>query len=285
VGGGYVAVMEGPDFSGQNSRDVPPNSIVPPHPKSPAPGRFETEGRTHIGNVRERNEDTWGACRHSGVLFVADGLGGQGAGDVASRIAGGCVMDITAALREGDRALATQLFVDTAARAGRLMQLYVGEHPDAVGLATTLTVVWLYEPRRAHVFHIGDSRAYLLRDGQLAPVTADHSAVHELVARGELTREQGRANRFAHLVTRCIGRHGATGGPPDIFDVDIQPGDVLLVTSDGLTDMVPERHLEAMCKGAPDLSHMLYEMERAALGAGGRDNITAVAIRVPAGAW
>jgi PPM family protein phosphatase len=253
-------------------------------PLSPA-GRTRPEiaGRTHIGLVRRRNEDSWGACERSGVLYVADGLGGHAAGDVASRIAGSCVLEAAAALRAGHRELGRQLFDSTVERAELLLQSYEADHPEAAGLGTTLTAVWRSEPCRIRVLHIGDSRAYLLRDGVLRPLTTDHSLVGEMVAAGRLSREQARVHPRSNIVTRCIGLHLPDEPGADIFDVDAKPGDLLLLATDGLTDLVPEARIEAICNAAPDTLTLLDALELASLEAGGRDNITIVAARLAAG--
>jgi PPM family protein phosphatase len=259
--------------------------VTPAMPLSPAvPVHFDIAGRTHTGYERDGNEDAWGACRRTGILFVADGLGGEAAGEVASRMAGDCVMEAAAALRDGHTDLARQLFDHTVQRAGRLLREYEEAHPDAMGLATTLTAAWLHEPGRARILHIGDSRAYLLRNGELTPLTTDHSEVGDMVRFGELTREQARIHPLSFVITRCISSSGAYGGGPDILEVDVRAGDVLLLTTDGLTDMVRESRMESICRRAPDIRRMLRALERAALKAGGHDNITAAAARVVAAA-
>jgi PPM family protein phosphatase len=250
-------------------------------PAPTLPDQLEIAGRTHIGLVRKRNEDSWGACRRTDVFFVADGLGGHAAGDVASRLTGACVLEAAAVLRGGHLELGRQLFDSTVERAELLLQEHEAAHPGAAGLATTLTAVWRFEPWRVRILHIGDSRAYLLRDGLLRPLTTDHSQVGEMVEQGQLTREQARAHPWSNVVTRCVGSFLPDDGGADIFDVDVCPGDLLLLATDGLTDMLPEPRIEAICNSAGDTAALLEVLERAALEAGGRDNITVVAARLP----
>jgi hypothetical protein len=149
--------------------------------------------------------------------------------------------------------------------------------PSPRGTGVRGSVV-LRVPSRLRILHIGDSRAYLLRDPVLRPLTTDHSAVAELVALGRLTREQARRAPGSNLITRCVGCF-EPGDAADIFDVDVLPGDLLLLTTDGLTHMVPEADIEATCNAVEDVAVLPESLERATLAAGGHDNITIVVAR------
>jgi PPM family protein phosphatase len=249
--------------------------------RSPAsPQLLEIGGMTHQGLVRSRNEDAWGACAESGVLFVADGLGGHSAGDVASRLAGDCMLDVMAAARRGRRPLARRLFYDVVERAERRLDEYAARHTSQADLATTLTAAWVHG-RRLRILHIGDSRAYLFRDGALCPLTDDHSVLWQRVEAGYMTREQARLHPLNSQLRRCIGGSRIGRAEPDRLELPVRAGDVVLLATDGLTDMVPEDLIETLCRRNADPSLLVAALVDAALDAGGRDNITIVACSIP----
>jgi PPM family protein phosphatase len=241
---------------------------------------LEIGALTHQGLVRGRNEDAYGACAESGVLFVADGLGGHSSGHVASRLAGECMAEVMALLRSGMHTLGRQLFDNAVERAERELEDYASQHVAEADLATTLTAAWV-QGRRLRILHIGDSRAYLLRDGTLSLLTDDHSVLWQRIDAGQMTREEARVHPASAQLLRCIGASCWSDNVPDRIDVPVSPGDLVLLATDGLTDMVPEDRIETLCRGNADPSLLVAALVDAALEAGGRDNITVVACRIP----
>lgn len=229
--------------------------------------RYVWSAATHQGMVRDNNEDSMfpdssGESIDTAVLIVADGMGGHVAGEVASRIAVNTAASIS--LEPEDR----------VAAANRAIREEVAREPSLEGMGTTLTLVHLEEGGRANLAHIGDSRAYLLRSGDLRQLSEDHTVAAEYVASGKITAEEARSHPQRHMLTRCLGLTRFVN--VDIVELELQVGDRLLLCSDGLTDMVFDDDLAtALGDGAPvdDVTWRLIEM---ANEAGGVDNITVI---------
>lgn len=232
-------------------------------------------GVTDKGRVRPHNEDAFLVAPDTGVFAVADGMGGHAAGEVASRIAIEAVDELLA--RE------SALPDDVPARLKRIIQEAnrriaerIQRHPECAGMGTTLVLAAL---GRSTVWlaHVGDSRAYLIRQGAIRQLTSDHSFVNELVRLGMLTREQASRDPRRNVVTRALGSDPAVS--PDVIEESFEPGDLLLLCSDGLNTMIPdEKILKAIQDGASleDACHSLVEEANAS---GGEDNVTVVLIR------
>lgn len=239
--------------------------------------RFTCAARTHAGRVRTRNEDSYLALAERGVFVVADGMGGHAAGEVASEMA----VRITSrelgdpcGLSDAEASERMRAAIGTANRA--IFERTRGEQ-DKRGMGTTATVLLLL-PGRYLIGQVGDSRAYLLRAGELLQLTRDHSPVQEAVEAGLLTPEQARVHPCRSLITRCLG--ASADVVPDIYLGTPAVGDVLLVASDGLTGMLEDERLtRILCSdGGPEqwVDRMIAE----ANGRGGLDNITAIVIRI-----
>ena len=146
---------------------------------------------------------------------------------------------------------------------------------DKRGMGTTFTAVWMGDGE-AYLAHVGDSRAYLLRDGRLSRVSRDHTLVEELVAHGHLTREQAKTYPHRNYITRALGVDASV--QPDILRLDWLEGDVWLLCSDGLTNEVEEKDIERVLAGAGAYDDKLGRIVRMALEHGGRDNVTGVIV-------
>ena len=227
--------------------------------------------RTHVGNVRPTNQDTV-ILGHS-LYGVADGMGGHLAGDIASRMTGELLTASLSGLEPRPDTL-QQSISDING------QVYSRQKADETlhGMGTTLTVLW-EGSESIFIAHIGDSRAYLLRDGSLSQVTNDHSMVAELMREGLLTEEEAAKHPYRHMITRAVGTDPEVEA--DIQTVDKQPGDRWLVCSDGLSNCVPfDDLLESMTQYS--LQEAADRLLHLALANGGQDNITLVLTEVPA---
>jgi PPM family protein phosphatase len=223
-----------------------------------------------LGRQRRGNEDNYFV--RAPLFVVADGMGGAQAGEVASEMA----------VESFDRGLPddgspAEGLVRLIEDANRRIHDRSREDADRAGMGTTVTAAHVGE-RDVTIAHVGDSRAYVLRDGELTRLTRDHSLVGELVARGKLTEEQAEAHPQRSVITRSVG-------PEPSVEVDVETfparaGDVFLLCSDGLTGMVPEARLTPIITGAPSLAEAGRELIAAANEAGGRDNITVVLFRL-----
>lgn len=221
---------------------------------------------TDVGRVREGNEDAFAI--EPPLYAVADGMGGHRGGEVASQLA---LQTVVERLRAGQGSLADQ--VQAANRA-----VYERSATDrkVTGMGTTLTAA-IVAGDRAHLVHVGDSRAYLLRAGALRQLTEDHTLVNRMLKAGEITEREAAVHPHRNVILRALGQD------PDVAideqDVGLIEGDRLLLCSDGLTVMVPEDQLQAILEataGAPQ--EAAERLVRAANGAGGIDNITVVVL-------
>jgi serine/threonine protein phosphatase PrpC len=229
-----------------------------------------TTWKTDTGRQRRDNEDN--AFARAPLFVIADGMGGAQAGEVASKIA---VEAFQAELP--DAGSPEERLADRAQDANRkIYEISRAEHERA-GMGTTLTAVYVDDADLA-VAHVGDSRAYLFRHGELGRLTQDHTLVEELVRRGKLTEEQAAEHPQRSIITRALGVD------PEV-EVDTRTyagraGDVVLLCSDGLTSMISEEEIVSILNGEDDLDRAAERLIAAANEAGGRDNITVILFRL-----
>jgi PPM family protein phosphatase len=230
---------------------------------------------TDRGRVRERNEDAY----HCGTtLFaVADGLGGHRAGEIASGIA----IEVVAKLDQpppDDPDEARHALMEAFAAANRAVIEKAAADPAYSGMATTLTVALLHQDQ-LHIAHVGDSRAYLLRDGEpLRQLTSDHTVVAQLVRQQRMSRDEAAVHPFRSVLVTAVGLE-----PEPLVDLlrplDLQPGDQVLLCSDGLTEPVADETIAELLAANSDGDAACRALIDAANRAGGPDNITVVLLR------
>jgi serine/threonine protein phosphatase PrpC len=220
-------------------------------------------GLSHPGRRRRRNEDAFVV---SPPLFaVADGMGGAKAGEIASRLAAAAVRE-----EEGDRVDVTELIQE----ANRRVFERARDDASASGMGTTMTVA-LVEDDHVTIGHVGDSRAYRLRNGGLEQLTEDHSLVAELVRSGKLSPEEAETHPQRSVITRALGTDADVD--VDTFSVEVAPGDVFMLCSDGLTTMVgDDRIVDVVARHRDDLERAAKELIADANRSGGEDNVTIV---------
>lgn len=228
---------------------------------------------TDIGHVRVTNEDTMyprGDGQGPGpvVIAVADGMGGAVAGEIASRLA----IEAASSPDEGTA-------IERVALSNRAVTDAVAGDPELFGMGTTLTLGIFRDDGVLELGHVGDSRAYLLRDGELGQVTRDHTLVADLVAQGKLTPEEAEHHPRRHLLTRAIGMAGIE---PDGYEVELRDGDRVLLCSDGLTTMVDDAAVARLLGEGSDVAEAAWSLIEAANKAGGADNITVAVVDVSA---
>lgn len=252
------------------------------------PGKHVTVSwgaRSDIGRTRENNEDKFdfflpddpAMLAVKGRLWaVADGMGGHNAGQVASEAALKAV--IRAYFADPGDAVADSLRA-ALADANALIFHAASQFPDRSGMGTTATVAVIRDDMLT-LGHIGDSRAYLLRDGTLRQMTQDHSWVEEQVRRGGLSRAEAEASPYRNVITRSVGM--STEVTADILTETLRPGDRILLCSDGLTGYIDGPDLAARLQNAPSPSAAALALVDAANDAGGRDNITVLILAVSA---
>ena len=228
---------------------------------------------TDRGLVREENEDAFVIT--DSLAAVADGMGGHQAGEVASRTA---LAELTGALGGSLRRPTTAL-LNAFSRANTAVLRQAGE-ADKAGMGSTLTAVVL-KGRRAWIGHIGDSRAYLLRDGRLTQLTRDHSLVADLVRNGSLSPEEARIHPRRHVITKAIGSDKVI--KPDVFSLNLLAGDRLILCTDGLTNHVGSDRIAELA-GGDSLQAVCRDLVEAAKAGGGSDNITVAVVEIGADA-
>lgn len=223
--------------------------------------------RTDVGRVRKQNEDSVYAADAQRLFAVADGMGGHRAGEVASSMA---VEALRARLqaRQPDLQLMRQAFEE----ANRRISCAAEKDERLQGMGTTMTALWQTE-RSVLIAHVGDSRVYLLRGGRLRQVTDDHSVVAELLRCGLITPQEARRHPYRNVITRSLG--SAPTAEVDLLERDREPGDLWLLCTDGLSNMLTDREMEALLVSLSPQKAADTLMQKA-LEAGGTDNITLI---------
>jgi PPM family protein phosphatase len=224
-------------------------------------------GVSHAGRRRRHNEDAY--VVQPPLFAVADGMGGAKAGEVASGLAAAAVQEHASDGERGEARVSGLI-----EEANRRVFRRANEDREASGMGTTMTVA-LVEEDKVAFGHVGDSRAYLIRDGRLEQLTDDHSLVAELVRSGKLTPEEAETHPQRSVITRALGTEADVD--VDTFSIQAAPGDLFLLCSDGLTTMVDDRTiLDAVERHRPDLQAAAKALIAAANRGGGEDNITVV---------
>lgn len=244
----------------------------PPRPR--AASLADGAGASDPGRLCEHNEDSWRIVAEPGLLLLADGMGGYNAGEVASGIAVDTVarfaFDEPAAGR-GDDPLEQLAQAVCAANAAILAA--AARRPECLGMGTTLSVAWVSGSRLFHA-HVGDSRIYLLRAGRLARLTRDHSVGQAMADAGIQDPTDGLRASLRGVLTRALGVEAAVD--PDFGEVALEPGDRVLLCSDGISDVVPEAVIAAHLGSDAGADALVRALVEEALRAGGADNATAV---------
>ncbi len=248
---------------------------------------LEIVGLTDGGVVRDHNEDAIGSSAEIGLVILADGMGGHNAGEVASEMA---VSSIIQALQTGIHHIntatvdedsgythGTLLIHDAIQNANQEIFQAANDQPQCQGMGTTLVAALYYEDR-VTIANVGDSRLYRLRDGQLEQLTTDHTLLQELVDRGFYSKEEAEASLNRNVITRALGTESTI--QVDLQEEILLPGDLYLLCSDGLNDMIgDEKILTTLRMFGGNLDKIGEELIRQANAAGGRDNVSVILVR------
>ena len=226
--------------------------------------------RTDIGYVRDHNEDS--LIIIPPLFAVADGMGGQEAGEIASEITVNTLAELAPSHLDAEGLTAAV----EAANYNVMKAPRQGIGRD--GMGTTLTAAML-EGERLLIAQVGDSRAYLLHKGHLQQITRDHSLMADLIEAGQITPEEARVHPNRSVITRAIGSD--IHMRPDIYELNVDAGDRILLCSDGLSSMISNNAIESIMRRQSDAQHCADELVTAALENGGADNVTVVVADVP----
>jgi PPM family protein phosphatase len=255
-------------------------------------GKLKIVSKTDVGQVRDHNEDFISDNERIGLAVLADGMGGLNAGEVASSMSVHVLMDELTAYCNGDSMLAAEAQsssdenLPTEARVVRLAVEHANDavfhvsqtQPQCRGMGTTI-IASLFYNNKVSVAHIGDSRMYRYRNESLEQVTKDHSFVQELIDKGLYTKEEARDSARKNVVTRALGV--APFVEVEVHEHDVEVGDIYLMCSDGLTDLVTDRDIELsfheLHASMEDLSAHLVSLANAS---GGKDNISVMLTKI-----
>lgn len=254
-------------------------------------GKIEIIGRTDEGQVRDHNEDFISDNPTLGIAVLADGMGGLNAGEVASSMAVHLLMEELVSFQLGESDLAAELgdsdddlpveaqVVRKAVEKANDAVFHVSQtQPQCKGMGTTVIASLFYD-NRLSVAHIGDSRVYRFREGKLEQVTKDHSFVQELIDKGLFTKEEARASDKKNVVTRALGV--APFVEVECHEYETQVGDIYLMCSDGLHDLVADRDIErAFIELGGNMNELATYLVELANANGGKDNISVILTRV-----
>jgi serine/threonine protein phosphatase PrpC len=231
--------------------------------------RVRVGARSDIGRARERNEDAY--LLRDPLFAVADGMGGHRGGDVASALA----LEILESGEDSAGDATAAPLAETIKEANRRLLDRAESDRDLRGMGTTLTAV-LTDDAKAHVAHVGDSRAYLLRDGNLQQLTEDHTLVQRMVREGRITSQEAGTHPQRSILTRALGVDADFS--VDELTLDVHAGDRLLLCTDGLTSMVERDRIREILGGEDDPQVACDRLIDAANRAGGDDNVTVIVL-------
>lgn len=250
----------------------------------------EVAGKSDVGCVRANNEDNFGFDSRYGIFVVCDGMGGQAAGEVASKLGVDTVLDYfrrEAARSGGEPANGTKRSSGAESLTGAIQLanrtiFEASQENGQDGMGSTI-VAALVRGTFLAIAHVGDSRIYLVRQGTIQQLTEDHSWVMEQVRLGYITREQAEKSEMQNIILRALGTKEAVEA--DVEDLVALPGDLLLMTSDGLTRHVKDEEILAIIQESASLEQACSSLVEAAKQRGGDDNITCLLVKVVERPW
>jgi len=251
--------------------------------------KIELGATTHVGRVRESNEDHFRVVPELQLMIVSDGMGGEASGEVASELAVETIVEhctepprLTASSAANSQrpefSERTNCLLTAVQSANRRIHVASLEDPEKHGMGATVVAAWL-EGLRLSLVHVGDSRAYLFRAGALERLTYDHTLVAEQVRIGILTPQQADTSAWQSVLIRALGTNEQVD--LDVEERQLTPGDVLLLCSDGLTRMVRDPEIGNVLASAPLAQEAADRLVTLANQSGGEDNVTVVVMRIP----
>lgn len=237
-------------------------------------------GDTNVGKVRTTNEDSMIVDPMRGLFVVLDGMGGANAGDVASQMARDAIAEFVLHRRS---TMPMPALLEGAIQAGSATVFAAAQaQRERHGMGTTCVAALMVDPTHVLIGHVGDSRAYLLRGGRLQMLTRDHTIVEELVDRGLLSPEDAERHPYKNVLSRNLGARAETR--VDIVEVEIKPGDRVLLCSDGLYGYASAEGIQYILGSGDAPEHVARDLIDLALRGGGGDNVTTIVLEAPAAA-
>jgi len=234
-------------------------------------------GLTDVGIIRSGNEDNYLIVPDYRLFIVADGMGGHAAGEVASEMAVRIIArEVGNCTKASQSEAADRMRRAIHSANGAILERTLKEH-DKRGMGTTATAMVALRDRYL-IGQVGDSRAYVLRNGSFQQLTKDHSYVQEQVDAGYLSPEEARTHPYSNVITRCVGANGEV--VPDLYVGVLRASDVFLLASDGLTGMIEDHDIQRILNTGKTPQELVADLISEANRRGGLDNITAIIVRV-----
>jgi protein phosphatase len=234
-------------------------------------------GKSDVGVKRSANEDTFVVRPELGLFVVADGMGGAAAGEVASQIFAETALEIFSNAGTPSKAGAVDLVETTFARANERILRHATENPDSKGMGCTAELVTFLDESFI-LGHVGDSRTYLFREERLRQLTEDHTVVQHQLDQGAITTAEARNHPSRHIILRAVGV--AEQLALDVVEGRVVSGDLVLLCSDGITDMVDDGVIHEILASQTRMTEKIEELIILANSAGGKDNVTVVLCEV-----
>lgn len=243
------------------------------------PALFQTAvaALSHTGCLRRSNQDAWSYSVETGVFVVCDGMGGAAGGEIASRTAVDAFLDHMVAVPPAERT--EKSLAQAVCAANRRVQARAAHEPALEGMGTTLVALVACGDREWKLVHVGDSRCYCRRAGRLSRETEDHSLVAEQLRMGVIDQKQAACSPMRNIITRSVGTRRSV--EPEIQSLSVEPGDLLLLCTDGLFREVSDETISALLASPTSLDERNAALLAAALKGGGRDNVTTLLIEIP----
>ena len=237
---------------------------------------WRVAGLTDRGAVRSHNEDNYTISKDNRVFVVADGMGGTENGALASKLA---VQELenyhkTNKLNLTDAAALKTWLTESILKANQVVVQTQAETKQKMG--TTIVAAVQSDNNILHIAHVGDSRAYLVRDGVTEILTSDHSVVMEMVKIGRLSKEQSKKSPFRHLITRCLGHDPEVIS--DYLALEVKPGDLIILATDGLSAVIDEEQIAGLIESHKEPEQACKKLVEETLALGAPDNVTVIAI-------
>lgn len=234
--------------------------------------------KTDTGRKKANNEDSCFILPGRDIYMVADGVGGHNSGEIASRIAVGHIAEELMNKDIPDSELELRnYFSEIISKVNMDIWNESVANEESKGMATTLVMAYI-KGNRAFFANIGDSRGYVVRKGEIEQITRDHTCIEELVQIGEITREEAKNHPDRNIITRALG--GESKVEADFYKIDIFPGDVIILCTDGLHGELEEQEILDIVNKYDNMTDLSNELTKAANKKGGNDNITVITLKV-----
>ncbi len=241
---------------------------------------IEVGFKSHVGLKRKNNEDAYLILLEDNVFMVADGVGGENAGEIASNETVQFVADYIKKIplaNCNNKEEIAQYFYDCLVEANSYIYKKSIENLENQGMATTLVIAYI-KNEMLYVINVGDSRAYLIRNNNIVQITEDHTYINKLLKNGAIKWEDDIVKEKKHIITKAIGTYDFD--IPDIFEIKIQEKDTLLLCTDGLHDDVTDEELVEKVVTSKDMNNLCGNLVEMANSKGGRDNITVICVKI-----